>query len=80
MQLLCDETHHIIGHDVSKAQHKTVHGWLYASNQNRDTHPIFIDSEQLLAACGDWCEGGRIEGAFTSAYKVAHKIIDLLKE
>ena len=34
----------------------------------------FIDQELKLAACGDWCLGGRVEGAFTSAYKLTKHI------
>jgi predicted NAD/FAD-dependent oxidoreductase len=27
-----------------------------------------------LGACGDWCLGGRIEGAFTAAYNLVETI------
>ena len=64
---LCHQTSQILGHDVSNADLKTVHSWRYANNSNRDTYPPFADHDLKLAACGDWCLGGRVEGAFTSA-------------
>ncbi len=69
MQHLINETSHIIGQDVSQANYKTIHGWRYANNADKkQKSSIFIDQDLKLAACGDWCLGGRVEGAFTSAY------------
>lgn len=64
---LCNLTSQIIQHDVSQAQHKVLHGWRYANNVKRDTHEPFIDHDLKIATCGDWCLGGRVEGAFNSA-------------
>jgi predicted NAD/FAD-dependent oxidoreductase len=75
MQHLISETSSIIGYDVSQADYKTVHGWRYANNAQKDQiSDIFLDHESKLAACGDWCLGGRAEGAFTSAYNLTNKI------
>ena len=70
MQHLMNETSNVIGHDVSIADYKTVHGWRYANNAKRENCHIFLDPDLKLAACGDWCLGGRVEGAFTSAYNL----------
>lgn len=72
MQHLITETSRIIGHDVSIADYKAIHGWRYANNAKRETSPIFLDQDHKLAACGDWCLGGRIEGAFNSAYNLVN--------
>jgi renalase len=71
---LSDETSHVIGHDVSIADCKALHGWRYANNAKRDKYPVFLDANLNLAACGDWCQGGRVEGAFTSADNLATAI------
>lgn len=71
---LCSETSRLTGHDVSKAAYKTLHGWRYANNAKREKHPVFIDPDLKLAACGDWCLGGRVENAFTSAYNLVEKL------
>ena len=69
MEHLISETSHIIGQDVSQANYKTIHGWRYTNNADKkQKSSIFIDQGLKLAACGDWCLGGRIEGAFMSAY------------
>jgi len=71
MQHLIAEASHITRHDMSAADYKTIHGWRYANNADRkQKSPILIDQNLKLAACGDWCLGGRIEGAFTSAYRL----------
>lgn len=70
-QHLIAETSSIIGCDVDNADYKTIHGWRYANNAKRDqTGIIFLDKEHKLGVCGDWCIGGRVEGAFTSAYNL----------
>ena len=75
MQHLISETSRIIGCDVSPANYKTIHGWRYANNDKRDQiSSIFLDQKHKLAACGDWCLGGRVEGAFTAAYNLALKL------
>lgn len=66
-QQMMDETSHLIGHDISDADHISIHLWRYALNAHSDTQSIFLDQHQKIAACGDWCVGGRVEGAFTSA-------------
>jgi len=71
---LCAETSRIIGHDVSVSECKIIHSWLYARNLKRETCPVFFDKQLKLAACGDWCVGGRVEGAFTASYKLVQKI------
>ncbi len=72
MQHLMAETHRIIGYDVRTAAYKTIHGWRYANNASRDQKSaVFLDKQHKLAACGDWCLGGRVEGAFTSAYNLS---------
>jgi len=72
MDCLIDETSHIIGCDVAHASFKTLHGWRYANNAIKSpVEQVFLDPMNSLAACGDWCEGGRVEGAFISAYQLA---------
>ena len=75
MQHLIEETSRIIGHDVSSADYKTLHGWRYANVTQRErTNRVFLDPVQKLAVCGDWCSRGRVEGAFTSAFNLAEKL------
>jgi predicted NAD/FAD-dependent oxidoreductase len=73
---LCAETSRIIGLDVAAADFKAVHGWHYANNAKRESHQVLLDRDNKLAACGDWCQGGRVEGAFTSAVN----LVEMMRE
>jgi renalase len=68
---LCHETSRIIGFDVGVAASKSIHGWRYASNEKRQELPVLLDTKLQISACGDWCVGGRVEGAFMSAHNLA---------
>lgn len=74
IQHLIAETSRIIGFDIgSAANYAAVHGWRYANNASRAAQStVFIDFQHQLAVCGDWCLGGRVEGAFTSALNLAN--------
>ncbi|WP_298634070.1 FAD-dependent oxidoreductase [uncultured Umboniibacter sp.] len=75
MSHLIAEAGRVIGHDLSQAQHQALHTWRYANNtQHHLSHDAFVDTRLNLAVCGDWCEGGRVEGAFTSAAKVVRHL------
>ena len=73
-EYLCKETGRIISCDVSNAECKIVHRWLYANNVEKKIFPVFLDIDSHLAACGDWCLGGRVENAFVSAYNLYEKM------
>ena len=75
MQQLIAETSRVTGHTLGVPKYKNLHGWHYANNANRSqVSSVFLDRRQKLAACGDWCLGGRVEGAFTSAYNLANEL------
>jgi len=53
-----------------------VHRWLYAKAEPHGlAESFFIDKENNLISCGDWCIGGNVEDAFKSGSKVASYII-----
>lgn len=75
MQHLIAEASGIIGSDVSTAAYQTIHRWRYANNaEKKQQISIYLDRDHKLAACGDWCLGGRVEDAFTSAYELAQNM------
>lgn len=62
-----------LGLDCSHTEIST-HRWRYASGSaNPSPEYIFIPA-QNLGFCGDWLNGGRVEGAWLSAYKLAAQI------
>ncbi len=64
----------ICGLDISKAPHRVLHRWLYASVTASPERGALYDPALALAACGDWCNGGRVEGAYLSGLAAAKAI------
>lgn len=60
--------------EPSDIDYQTVHRWLYASVLRGAGQDSLVDLESQLAACGDWCPGGRVEGAYISGLSVAERI------
>jgi predicted NAD/FAD-dependent oxidoreductase len=63
------------GIDISEAHHKVIHRWMFASVSKPSSEGYFYDRSLKIATCGDWCNGGRVEGAYISGLMVA-KIIE----
>jgi len=76
-QHLLSEAGQIIGADLTKANHIDLHRWRYAIAE-KQPHKMLMDAENQLAAIGDWCVEGRVEGAFTSAAALFEKLQPLL--
>jgi len=54
--------------------HATVHRWRYSLAPDAAGEPCLWDSGARLGACGDWCGGPRIEGAWLSGRALARRI------
>jgi len=72
---LCTQASILVRHDLNQAEHKTVHLWRYANNVVHNSHELLVDVKQQIGVCGDWCQGGRVEGAFTSAHQLCQAIL-----
>jgi predicted NAD/FAD-dependent oxidoreductase len=55
--------------------HLDAHRWLYALPTQPVSEPCLLDPERGLAACGDWCGGPRVEGAFLSGRAAAERLL-----
>jgi photolyase PhrII len=42
------------------------------------TQPCLFDEQRWIGACGDWCAGARVEGAFLSGMAIAGRILGRL--
>jgi renalase len=51
--------------------HAVVHRWLYAQTQRPLGRAYLLNPTLGLAVCGDWCQGHRVEDAFTSGLDLA---------
>ena len=72
------ELERIFKYDFSKIEYQSLHNWRFANSFRQKSSNILIDSALNLGACGDWCSGGRFEGAFTSAFNFAQALEKLL--
>ena len=71
---LLSETARVIGTNLEDVTWKAIHKWRFANNVLRNQLPVLVDERLQLGVCGDWCSGGRVEGAFTAAWNVANRI------
>ena len=52
-----------------------IHRWRYASSEPSYQPEFHYDSHQRIAYCGDWLQGGRVEGAWLSGQGAAKAIL-----
>ena len=62
-----------LGLDCTHAEIST-HRWRYASGSAIPSPECIFMPAQNLGFCGDWLNGGRVEGAWLSGYKLATQI------
>ena len=67
----------VLNTQLPKPLYATCHVWRYAQCAKQIVPFNLIDHNLRLAACGDWHGGGRVEGAFMSAYKLADEILEI---
>lgn len=54
-----------------------AHRWRFALPENPLSESCLFDTDLRLAACGDWCGGPRVEGAFLSGRAAAGRVLEL---
>ena len=59
---------------------QTAHRWRYALPTIPLEQRCLSDNEMQAFACGDWCGGPRVEGAFLSGMATAGRVLGLLNE
>ncbi|MBX2858363.1 MAG: FAD-dependent oxidoreductase, partial [Cellvibrionaceae bacterium] len=58
-----------------RVMHSYSHYWRYARLKDPSQQPgVLVDRDQHLAAIGDWCYGGRIEGAYLSGTRLVDQL------
>ena len=74
------------GHELPPILHQSTHRWRYASVATAGTEPFLwsrggpgelggLGGLGGLGVCGDWCVGGRVEGALTSGRQLAEHLL-----
>jgi renalase len=66
-----------LGKVLPGPSHIAAHRWRFALPVEPLAEPCLFEPELALAACGDWCGGPRVEGAFLSGNAAAGRFLDL---
>ncbi len=76
-QRLLDEFWTAVGRPRVEPIHLSVHRWRFAIPAEPLTESCLFDDQRRIGACGDWCGGPRVEGAFLSGMAVAGRVLGL---
>ncbi len=74
-----EDVAHLVSNEVEKLfgvrfrQSPEVHRWRFAKPLHSLGEACLWDPQLRLGACGDWCTGGRVEGAVLSGWAAASK-------
>jgi predicted NAD/FAD-dependent oxidoreductase len=63
----------LLGLPLQNAPHIALHRWLYASNKSSPDTPCLTDEGMVVS--GDWCLGGRVQGAWLSGRAAAQAFL-----
>lgn len=75
-ELLFEAFNRALGVSVDAPVHLAAHRWRFALPTEPLTQACLADRELRVVACGDWCGGPRVEGAFLSGLAAARAVTD----
>jgi predicted NAD/FAD-dependent oxidoreductase len=76
--LLEDAWREIIGPHERAVIARQCHRWLYARVAEPLGEPCLWDADLGIGACGDWCQGARVEAAWLSGIALAGRVLGTL--
>lgn len=79
-QTLVEEFWQATRQTAKPLQFLVAHRWRYALPQEPLLQRYLLDLNMNLGACGDWCGGPRIEGAFLSGLAMAKAVLEGISE
>jgi len=65
----------LVNAEAAAVQSHTIHRWLYADCPHYLTRGHELDLSQRIGLCGDWLNGGKVQGAWMSGYGLAHELL-----
>ena len=64
-----------LGTTLPRVTYRDAHRWRFASTRTALGRPFALDRTSGLAACGDWCDGGRVERAVLGGDALAQALL-----
>ncbi len=77
--ILRDEFWEAMGVPPRDTQYRAAHRWRFALPPEPLHESCLFDPLMRIGACGDWCAGPRVEGAFLSGMAVAGRVLGSTK-
>lgn len=74
--LLLEAFSRALGGPVDAPVHLAAHRWRFALPTEPLAQPCLANPELRVVACGDWCGGPRVEGAFLSGLAAARAVTE----
>ena len=71
--IMLDTAAALLGQSLKDAPHIALHRWLYASNKTSPNRLVLEHDGYVVA--GDWCWGGRVQGAWLSGRAAAQAFL-----
>lgn len=68
----------VLGSPLPDAEFSLAQRWLYARPAADSQVGALADPQRRIYACGDWCQSGRVEGAWLSGRMAANQILQSL--
>lgn len=65
----------LVNIDCKAVQSHTLHRWLYADCPHSLNCGYQLDEALRLGLCGDWLNGGKVQGAWLSGYHLAQQLL-----
>lgn len=76
--ILKTATADILGENLDNLVYESVHLWRYALPAKASEQKYYLDREEKIGVCGDWCLKGKLESAFLSGYFLASALTEIL--
>ncbi len=73
--LMVDASIQASAHALIAPKSQSLHRWLYADAEKYLTDICHYDTSQRIGICGDWTNGGKVQGAWLSGLHLAKQLI-----
>lgn len=77
MEIIKKNTEDVFNFKFAENLYESLHLWRYALPVRSIKKGYYLDEDNRIGVCGDWCLNGKVESAFLSGYYLAEKLGNL---